>query len=407
MRSAVSSDELAIATFIHEMPSVRVIFGAGTVGRVALEAGRLGGSVLLIAGRRQVAEADRIAGELGSRCVGRIDEVTEHVPAEIAHRAVDLARRTGATTVVAIGGGSAVGLAKAIALQVDVAILAVPTTYAGSEQTPIWGLTQGGRKITGRDARVLPATVVYDPTLTVDLPVRLSAASGMNAIAHAIEAAYAPDGSPVTALLAAETIGALSAALPVVAREPTDLPARERALYGAWLAGTVLGATTMGLHHKLAHVIGGSYRLPHAGTHSALLPHVVAFNAAAANAELMAVAGAAGAAGPGGLGAALFDLATVTGAPTSLSQLGLPDTAIDDVVGQVLATGVAHPRVPDAAGLTALLRAAMAGRRPDDMPADGSDAVSGAGGGNAPAARSAADPPSGRADTRGAHRVVA
>ncbi len=401
MRSAVSASELAIATFIHEMPSVRVVFGAGSVGQVATEADRLGGSVLLIAGRRQVREADRIAAELGPRCVGRINEVAEHVPADIAQRAVELARQTGATTLVAVGGGSAVGLAKAIALQVDVAIVAVPTTYAGSEQTPIWGLTQGGRKTTGRDGRVLPSTVVYDPTLTVGLPPGLSAASGMNAIAHAVEAAYAPDGSPVTALLAAEAIGALSAALPVVVREPGNLPARERALYGSWLAGTVLGATTMGLHHKLAHVIGGSYRLPHAGTHSALLPHVVAFNAAAAHDELAAAARAAGAAGPGGLGAALFDLATATGAPTSLSLLGMPDTAIDDVVEQVLATPVVHPRAPDAAGLTALLRAAMAGRRPDSD--DGSVAVACAGG----AEGSAAGPTPGRVGICGSHRVSA
>jgi maleylacetate reductase len=187
----------------------------------------------------------------------------------------------------------------------------------------------------------------------------------MNAIAHAIEATYAPDASPLTTLLAAEAIGALSAALPVLVREPANLAARGRALYGAWLAGTVLGATSMGLHHKLAHVIGGSYRLPHAGTHSALLPQVVAFNAPAAAAELSAAARAAGAPGPVQLGAALFDLATALGAPTSLSGLGLPDTAVDDVVDQVLAARIANPRAVDAAGLEALLRDALVGRRPD------------------------------------------
>jgi maleylacetate reductase len=365
MRSAFGASELAVAPFVHEMPGVRVVFGAGRIDQVAAEASRLGGAVLLIAGRRQVRDADRVAAQLGRRCVGRINEVTEHVPAQIAQQAVDLTRDSGATTVVCLGGGSAVGLAKAVALELDVAILAVPTTYAGSEQTPIWGRTVAGRKITGRDGRVRPRTVVYDPTLTVDLPAELSAASGMNAIAHAIEAAYAPDASPITALLAAEAIGALSAVLPVVVREPGNLPARERALYGAWLAGTVLGVTTMGLHHRLAHVIGGSYRLPHAGTHSALLPHVVAFNAAAARTELSGVARAAGATGPDGLGAALFDLATATGAPTSLAGLGLPATAIDDVIDQVLVAGFVNPRAVDAAGLAALLRDAVDGRRPD------------------------------------------
>ena len=381
VRSAFGAGELGVDSFVHEMSSVRVIFGVGRVQQVVAEAGRLGGTVLLIAGRRQVREADRIAAELGRSCVGRINEVTEHVPAALAQQAVDLTRDLGADVVVCVGGGSAVGLAKAVALQLDVAILAVPTTYAGSEQTPVWGRTKAGRKITGRDARVLPRTVVYDAALTVDLPAELSAASGMNAIAHAIEAAYAPDASPLTALLAAEAIGALSAALPVVVREPAHLPARERALYGAWLAGTVLGATTMGLHHQLAHVIGGSYRLPHAGTHSALIPHVVAFNAPAAGAELAAAARAAGAASSGGLGAVLFDLATAIGAPTSLSGLGLPDTAIDDIVDDLLAAGVANPRAVDAAGLAALLRNAMDGRRPDsgENPALGGHAGPAAG----------------------------
>lgn len=365
VRSAFGAGELGVDSFVHEISSVRVVFGTGRVQQVAAEAGRLGGTVLLIAGRRQVREADRIAAELGRSCAGRINEVTEHVPAALAQQAVDLTRDLGADVVVCVGGGSAVGLAKAVALLLDVAILAVPTTYAGSEQTPIWGRTEAGRKITGRDARVLPRTVVYDAALTVDLPAELSAASGMNAIAHAIEAAYAPDASPLTALLAATAIGALSAALPVVVREPAHLPARERALYGAWLAGTVLGATTMGLHHKLAHVIGGSYRLPHAGTHSALLPHVVAFNARTAGVELAAAAGAAGAKSSGELGAELFDLATAIGAPTSLSGLGLPDTAIDDIVDDLLAASVANPRAIDAAGLAALLRDAMDGRRPD------------------------------------------
>ena len=373
VQGAFGAGVLGVDPFVHEMSSVRVVFGAGRIDAVAAEASRLDGPVLLIAGRRQVREADRIAAELGPRCAGRINEVTEHVPAPLARQAVDLTRDLGGGTVVCVGGGSTVGLAKAVALQLDVAILAVPTTYAGSEQTPIWGRTESGRKITGRDARVLPRTVVYDPELTVELSAGLSAASGMNAIAHAVEAFYAPDASPLTTLLAAEAIGALCAALPVVVREPANLPARERALYGAWLAGTVLGATTMGLHHKLAHVIGGSYRLPHAGTHSALLPHVVAFNAPAAGAELAAVARAVGTESSAELGAALFDLATAIGAPTSLSALGLPDTAVDDIVDQVLAAGVANPRSVDAAGLAALLRDALVGRRP------GSAAIAGPG----------------------------
>ncbi len=369
MRNAFDAAELAIDSFVHELPGVRVVFGTGTIDQVAAEAARLADSVLIVAGRRQACEADRIAGALERRCVGRIGEVTEHVPADTARAAVDVARDVRADAVVCVGGGSAVGLAKAIALELEVAIIAVPTTYAGSEQTPIWGRTEAGRKVTGRDRRVLPRTVVYDPALTLGLPPGLSAASGMNAIAHAVEAAYAPDATPITALLAAEAVGAMSAALPVVVRQPGNLPARERALYGAWLAGTVLGATTMGLHHQLAHILGGSHRLPHAGTHSALLPHVVAYNAGATAARLAAPARAAGVSGPDAFGAGLFDLAAATGAPTSLSALGLPRSAIDDVVRQVVAADIANPRPVEAAGIARLLRNAIEGRRPGDRVA--------------------------------------
>jgi maleylacetate reductase len=201
----------------------------------------------------------------------------------------------GADCCVAVGGGSTVGLAKAIALTSGLPILAVPTTYAGSEMTPIWGLTAGGAKQTGRDARVLPRTVIYDPELTLGLPPRVAGPSGMNALAHCVEALYAPDTSPIVQLMAEEGIRALAAALPAIRVEPADLRARAGALYGAWLAGAALGTVSMGLHHKLCHTLGGSFGLPHAETHAVVLPYAAAYNRAAAPEAMSRAARALGA----------------------------------------------------------------------------------------------------------------
>jgi maleylacetate reductase len=227
--------------------------------------------------------------------------------------------------------------------------------------TPIWGVTDGGRKTTGRDRTVLPATVVYDPALTTSLPTDISAASGMNALAHLVEGLYAPDASPVTAVLAEEGIRALADALPRVVVAPGDLDARSCALYGAWLAGWVLGTAGMGLHHKICHVLGGAYNLPHAGTHSAVLPFVTAYNAPAAPAAMVRAARALGAQDPA---RALWKLAERIGAPTSLAQVGLDSGRIPEAARLVVETSPVNPRPVDRAAVDELLRAAYAGRLP-------------------------------------------
>jgi maleylacetate reductase len=285
-----------------------------------------------------------------------------HVPVEVAARAREAAAELGADGCVAAGGGSTIGLGKAIALEHGLPVVAVPTTYAGSEMTPIWGLTENGRKRTGRDPAVLPRSVVYDPELTLTLPVALSVTSGFNAMAHAVEGLYAPDASPIISLMAREGAQALIEALPNVAARPTDLAARTRAQYGAWLCGAVLGATTMSLHHKLCHVLGGTFDLPHAEVHTVVLPHVVAFNATAA-----LVLGAVLGPDPGG---ALWDLATKLGAPRSLAELGMPESGVAEVVRQAVASPYANPRPVTADDLTRLVEAARRGERPTH-PVDG------------------------------------
>jgi maleylacetate reductase len=352
-----------IAPFVHDSPAMRVVFGSGALAEVGAEVDRLGGTrVMLIAGRSEAAAADSLATQLGDRLVDRVDDVVMHVPRDVADRAVADARRVAVDLVVCVGGGSATGLAKAVARETGLSIVAVPTTYAGSEMTDIWGLTERGHKATGRDPRVRPRSVVYDPVLTLGLPVEVSVASGMNALAHLVEARYAPDATPFTNLAAVEGVRALADALPRIATAPANLEGRTDALYGAWLAGWALGSTTMGLHHRICHVLGGMFDLRHAPTHSAVLPYVTAFNAPAAPEAVAAVAAALGSGMPAA--PALWDLADRIGSATSLAAVGLPLEGIDPAVDAILAAPPQNPRPVERESLRALLTAAYDGRRP-------------------------------------------
>ena len=285
-----------------------------------------------------------------------------HVPVEVATRARDLARELGADGCVAVGGGSAVGLGKAIALEHGLPVIAVPTTYAGSEMTPIWGLTEAGQKRTGRDQRVLPKSVVYGPELTLTLPAQLSVTSGMNAIAHAVEGLYAPDATPVISLMAQEGVRALVAALPRLVADGNDLDARAEAQYGAWLCGAVLAATTMSLHHKLCHTLGGTLDLPHAQTHTVVLPHALAYNQGAAPGAVAVLSQALG--GAQDPARELWELAGRLGAPRSLAELGMAESDVPRVVELAVANPYANPRPVTREGVEELLRAAWAGGAP-------------------------------------------
>ena len=269
--------------FVYNGLPARVVFGAGALEKLPEELQRLGATkALVLSTPEQKTSAAEVARALGARCVGAYDRAAMHVPLDVAEDARRVAKELGADCCVTVGGGSTTGLGKAIALTSTMPILAVPTTYAGSEMTPIYGITESGAKKTGRDVRVLPKSVIYDPTLTLSLPPALSAASGMNAIAHAVEALYSHEGNPIVSLMAEEGIRALANALPGIMAKPRDVELRSEALYGAWLCGIVLGSAGMALHHKLCHVLGGTYNLPHAETHSIVLPHAVSYNSSAA-----------------------------------------------------------------------------------------------------------------------------
>jgi maleylacetate reductase len=309
--------------FIYDILPSRVVFGSGSLASLEQEIDRLQASrvlVLCTPGQREQAQA--VADRLGRRAAGVFAGAVMHVPVETAREAREQARRLGADCAIAIGGGSTIGLGKAIALESGLPILAIPTTYAGSEMTSIYGITEAGLKKTGKDPRVLPRSVIYDPDLTLGLPVGISVTSAMNAIAHAVEALYARDGNPIIQMMAEEGIRALAHALPAISLTPRDAEARNDALYGAWLCGAVLGNAGMALHHKLCHTLGGTFNLPHAEVHTVILPHAANFNASAAPEAMRRVERALGTTGSKSAAAALFDLAHENGAPVALKDIG-------------------------------------------------------------------------------------
>jgi len=351
-----------MSSFVYNGLPARVIFGFGAVRQLEAEIDRLGiKRVLVLATRRQKINAERTADLLGSKAAGVFADAVRHTPVDVTERALATVTRLGADGTLAIGGGSTTGLGKAIALRTDLPQIVVPTTYAGSEMTPILGETKDGAKTTIRNLKVLPETVIYDAELTLSLPPDISGPSGINAIAHAVEGLYAQDRNPVMSLLAESGIRALAMALPVIARAPQDREARINALYGAWLCGMCLGSVGMALHHKLCHTLGGSFDLPHAETHAVVLPQAVAYVAPAAPEAMVAVARALGASDAA---QGLYDLAGTVGAKRSLRELGMPESGIDKATDLALANPYWNPRPLERAGVRAVISRAWSGEPP-------------------------------------------
>lgn len=349
--------------FVYEVRPTRVVFRPGaSVAAMPVEAERLGlRRLLVLSGPRGEGVARIVADALDGACAGLLAEARARVPVEAAVRAVEVARAAGADGCVAVGGGSAIGLGKVVALRTGLPLVAVPTTYAGSEMTPVWGLTEHGIERTGRSPSVLPRSVVYDPDLTLTLPAGLTAASGVHAVAHAAEALYAPDTSPPACLLAEEGVRAMIRALPALADDPDDVDARGLALYGAWLCGAALGATTTGLHHELCHVLGGGFGLPYAETHAVVLPYALAYNAPAAPGAIGTLGRALGADDPA---RSLWNLAARLDAPRSLAELGLTERELSAVAARAAGECYPNPRKVTVEGVRDLLEAAYEGAAP-------------------------------------------
>ena len=356
--------------FVHVGRPGRVVFGAGSLRHLEREVLELGAERALVlcspSGRRT---AEAISARLGERSVGLFDRAEMHVPIELAREARAIAGDLRADCAIAVGGGSTIGLGKAIALDSGLPIVAIPTTYAGSEMTPIFGITDTGRKRTGTDLRVLPRTVIYDPELTLTLPVDLSIMSAINALAHAAEGLYARDANPITSLQAEEAIGAIAGAVPGVFVDGRDIEARSRLLYGAWLAGAVLGSVGMALHHKLCHTLGGSFNLPHAATHTVVLPHALAYNRAAVPEAMARIARALGAEdAPLGV----YELARRHRAPLALRDLGMVAADLDRAADLAITDPYWNPRPVERDAIRALLQDAFDGAPPRTSPSPSS-----------------------------------
>jgi maleylacetate reductase len=348
--------------FTYDARPGRVVFGAGSLAHLEREVLALGAErALILSTPEQRATADAISRTLGDRSAGVFDRAVMHVPIEVAREARQVARELRADCAIAVGGGSTIGLGKAIALESGLPILAIPTTYAGSEMTPIYGITEAALKRTGTDLKVLPRTVIYDPALTITLPVGMSILSAINALAHAAEGLYSRDANPITSLLAEEAIVAIGRGVPGVHANGQDIEARSSLLYGAWLAGSVLGSVGMALHHKLCHTLGGTFNLPHAATHTIVLPHALAYNAAAAPEAMHRIARALG---TDNAARGVYELARRHGAPLALRDLGMTLADIDKAAEIASANPYWNPRPVEREAIRSLLQDAFEGATP-------------------------------------------
>jgi alcohol dehydrogenase class IV len=339
--------------FVYTGLPTRVVFGRGKITEAAAEAARLGIKRPLVITTAQQSESGLAIVKTSSGVA--FAGAAMHTPVSVTEQALALAQAEGCDGTIALGGGSSTGLGKAIALRTGCPQLVIPTSYAGSEMTNILGETADGAKTTKRDPKIQPETVIYDPDLLDTLPDRFAATSGMNAIAHAVEGLYAVDGNPVVSLMAEEGIRALASAL------PCGKAGHDEALYGAWLCGAVLGSAAMALHHKLCHVLGGTFDLPHAETHTVILPHATAYNAPGSEDAMNRIARAIGAPSAA---QGLFDLAKKLGAPLALKDIGMPEAGLDRAADIAVSNPYPNPRKLERDAILQLLDDAFHGRRP-------------------------------------------
>lgn len=348
--------------FDHTTLGQRVLFGSGRAAdNTQLAVENLGGKRLLLIADGFAAEiADAVSTRVN--VVARIHDIVQHVPVDNAASAVETATEHGADAVVSIGGGSAIGLAKVVARDLGLPVIAIPTTFAGSEATDVWGQTEGNRKTTGSDPKVLPKAVVYDATLSRSLPSHLAVASGLNAVAHAVDGFWAPRADPINKALGTEGLRALIPGLRALKADPDDLTAREETLYGAYLAAVAFASAGSGMHHKICHVLGGAYGLSHSEMHAIVLAYVTAFNAPAAAEAADRISQALG-----GTAAAdgLYRLRSDLGIVGSLAELGMPEAGIKEAVGPIVAAiPASNPTAVTEENVTTLLRKAWAGEEP-------------------------------------------
>ncbi len=340
-----------------------IVFGVGALDLLPGELDKLNKSrALVLTTPNQSDDGKKLVEKLGHRAAGLFDQCEMHVPAATLTAVTRVAKELDIDCTVSLGGGSTTGLGKALAAREGIDNIVIPTSYAGSEMTDIWAVTEAGRKVTERNTVVVPTLTLYDPRLTLSLPPKFAAASGLNAMAQAVVNVATDNPNPIISSLAADGIRALAHSLPIILEEPDNLDARSEALYGASMAGGALGTGITSLHHRLCHTFGGTFNTPHAETHAILLPHSVAYNAAATETGTRRVADALGV---DNAAEGIFALAKTLGAPTALSEIGITDADLDKAVEVTLEKAFNNPEPVDAVRLRRVLANALQGNSPE------------------------------------------
>ncbi|GAA6206814.1 maleylacetate reductase [Cognatishimia sp. WU-CL00825] len=347
--------------FSYKAGAARIEFGRGSFARLRdLVSDLACNRAVVLATAQQTEIAQSAQNHLGPTAAGLYARAVMHTPVEVTEDAVAYCDSVQADCLISVGGGSTTGLGKAISYRTGLPHIVVPTTYAGSEVTPILGQTEGGLKTTINDPKVLPNAVIYDPELTDSLPLKMSVVSGLNAMAHAAEALYAQNRNPISTVLATEGLSAMKDGLALIATDPNSKPGRDAALYGAWLCGTVLGQVGMALHHKICHTLGGSFNMPHAETHAVMLPHTIGYNAQAVPELLKPIARVF----DGEPGPALFNYAKSIGSPVALKDLGFNEADLDRAASIATSNPYWNPRPFDEASVREMLQNAFDGAAP-------------------------------------------
>lgn len=340
----------------------KVVFGENAALKLKDEISALGGARVMIACSKGMrGRIEHVIEALGDMCVALYDGAEPHCPEAVAMAAIDLFKEKKCDIIVAVGGGSTIGIGKAIALRTDAPLIVVPTTPCGSESTPIYGMLIGNTKKTGRDAKVIARTSIYDPALTTSMSAHHTATIGMNSLAHCVEALYGQSASPISDLYAAEGIKALTKGLRGSLADGNDLAARSQVLYGGMLSGYCVTLAGIAIHHKLCHVLGGHHGIPHGESNSVILPYAVAYNETAAPKAMEKIMAAMGTDSASG---GIYDFATEMKVPKSLKELGMKESDLDIAAEETVRTTPYSPKPAQVKSVREMLQQAYEGIKP-------------------------------------------
>jgi len=330
-------------SFIHNSLPARVIFGNGSIQLLGDEITKLGAKSPLFCCTPGRENESKFLIESLNLVNAKLCPIAEqYIPLPMVKEGRRLAKKHRADCAVSYGGGTAVGLAKAIALEQEIPVISVVTTFSGSETTDLQAILTDGLRVGYKSEWILPKIIIYDPEAAMGVPVEILIPSGVNAIAHGVESCYSQGATPVNNLIAGEGISAMASALKRISSGEDNSNARGDGLYGAWLCGTSLGSAGVALHHKFAHVLGSTFALEHSMVHTAALPYSVAYTAPGAPEAMKHISAALGSNGTPAA-TALYELNKEIGAPTSLKEIGMPLEGIEKAARMIAENPYPNP----------------------------------------------------------------